>query len=58
MQEHARPYRVLVGPATMAAIVGNFQTQRIGEVSLRGREKTVQIYEVLPIQTILFQRNP
>jgi class 3 adenylate cyclase len=57
MQEHARPYRVLVGPATMAAIVGNFQTQRIGEVSLRGREKSVQIYEVLPIQTMLFQQR-
>jgi class 3 adenylate cyclase len=57
MQEHARPYRVLVGPATMAAIVGFFQTQRIGEVSLRGREKSVQIYEVLPLQTIVFQRN-
>ncbi len=46
MQEYARPYKVLVGPATMAAIVGKFQTQRIGEVSLKGREKPVQIYEV------------
>jgi adenylate cyclase len=49
MQEHSRPYRVVVGPATMAAIVGKFQTQRIGEVSLKGREKSVQIYEVLPL---------
>lgn len=57
MQEHARPYRVLVGPATMAAIVGNFQTQRIGEVPLRGREKSIQIYEVLPIKTILLQQR-
>jgi class 3 adenylate cyclase len=57
MQEHARPYRVLVGPATMAAIVGFFQTQRIGEVSLRGREKSVQIYEVLPLQTTVFQKD-
>ncbi|MFZ6031419.1 MAG: adenylate/guanylate cyclase domain-containing protein [Chloroflexota bacterium] len=57
MQEHARPYRVLVGPATMAAIVGNFQTQRIGEVSLRGREKSIQIYEVLPVQTLIFQQR-
>jgi adenylate cyclase len=47
MQEYARPYRVVVGPATMAAIVGMFQTQRIGEISLRGREKPIQTYEVL-----------
>ena len=49
MQEYARPYRIVVGPATMAAIVGQLQTQRIGEVSLKGREKPVQIYEVFPL---------
>jgi class 3 adenylate cyclase len=47
MQELARPYRLVVGPATMAAIVDKYQTRRIGAVTLRGREKPVQAYEVL-----------
>ncbi len=47
MQELARPNRLVIGPATMAAIVSKYQTRRIGAVSLRGREKPVQVYEVL-----------
>jgi class 3 adenylate cyclase len=47
MQDFARPYRLVIGPATMATIVDKYQTQRIGAVSLRGREKPVQVYEVL-----------
>ena len=48
MQEHARPNRIVVGPATVAAIVDKYPTRRIGAVSLRGREGAVQVYEVLP----------
>ena len=48
MQEYARPNRIVVGPATVAAIVDKYPTQRIGAVSLRGREGAVQVYEVLP----------
>jgi len=48
IQEYARPYKVVVGPATVAAIVDRFHTQRIGAVTLRGREKSIQVYEVLP----------
>ena len=48
MQAYARPNRIVVGPATMAAIVDNYPTQRIGAVTLRGRENAVQVYEVLP----------
>ena len=48
MQEYARPNRIVVGPATVAAIVDKYPTQRIGAVTLRGRERTVQVYEVLP----------
>ncbi len=48
IQEYARPYKIVVGPATVAAIVDKFNTQRIGAVSLRGREKPIQVYEVLP----------
>ncbi len=47
MQSFSRPYRVVIGPATMAAIVGKFDTRRIGETALRGRSKPVQVYEVL-----------
>ena len=47
MQELARPNRLVIGPATMAAIVSKYQTRRIGAVSLKGREKPVQAYEVL-----------
>ena len=48
IQEYARPYKIVVGPATVAAIVEKFNTQRIGAVTLRGREKPIQVYEVLP----------
>ncbi|MGZ9223452.1 MAG: FHA domain-containing protein [Anaerolineales bacterium] len=48
MQEYARPNRIVVGPATVAAIVDKYPTQRIGTVTLRGRESSIQVYEVLP----------
>jgi class 3 adenylate cyclase len=47
MQEYARPNRIVVGPATMAAIVDKYPTERIGAVTLRGRANTMQVYEVL-----------
>jgi adenylate cyclase len=48
MQEYARPNRIVVGPATIAAIVGKYPTRRIGAVPIRGRESLMQVYEVLP----------
>jgi class 3 adenylate cyclase len=48
MQEYARPNRIVIGPATVAAVVDKYRTQRIGAVTLRGRENTIQVYEVLP----------
>jgi class 3 adenylate cyclase len=48
MQEYARPNRIVVGPATVAAIVDKYPTQRIGAVTFRGREHSFQVYEVLP----------
>jgi class 3 adenylate cyclase len=47
MQEYARPNRIVVGPATVAAIIDKYPTQRIGAVTLRGRESSFQVYEVL-----------
>jgi class 3 adenylate cyclase len=48
MQEYARPYKIIVGPATVAAISDKYQFKRVGAVSLRGREQSMQAYEVLP----------
>lgn len=47
LQSQARPNRILVGPATVAAIVGHFQTQRIGAVNVKGRTKPIQVHEVV-----------
>jgi class 3 adenylate cyclase len=48
MQEYTRPNRIVIGPATVAAIVDKYRTRRIGEVTLKGREGHMQVYEVLP----------
>jgi class 3 adenylate cyclase len=48
MQEYARPYKIIVGPATVAAISGKYEFKRVGAVNLRGREHSIQAYEVLP----------
>ncbi|MGZ9222202.1 MAG: FHA domain-containing protein [Anaerolineales bacterium] len=48
MQEYARPNRIVVGPATVAALVDKYPTKRIGAMSIRGRESSIQLYEVLP----------
>ncbi|RMF43224.1 MAG: FHA domain-containing protein, partial [Anaerolineae bacterium] len=37
LEAYARPNRVLIGPPTMAAIVGKFRTQRIGAITVKGR---------------------
>lgn len=48
LQEYTRPYKIIVGPATVAAINDLFKFHRIGPVNLRGRESTMHAYEVLP----------
>jgi adenylate cyclase len=47
LQNMARPNRLFVGPATMAAIVGRFPTQRVGEVVVKGRTRKIQAHEIL-----------
>ncbi len=47
MQEYARPYKIIVGPATVAAINEKFKFKRVGAVRLKGREHEIQAYEVL-----------
>jgi len=48
MQEVAGPYKVVIGPTTMAVVMNIFKTQRIGAISLRGREKPINLYEIVP----------
>jgi class 3 adenylate cyclase len=48
LQGHARPNRIIVCSATIAAISNDFQFKRIGAFSLKGRVKGVQAFEVLP----------
>ncbi|PWH14604.1 MAG: hypothetical protein DDG60_07575 [Anaerolineae bacterium] len=48
MQEYARPFKIIAGPATVAAISNKYQFSRVGGVSLRGREGAIQVYEVMP----------
>jgi len=46
-EANARPNRLIVGPATMAAIVDLFPTQRVGSIRVKGRTREIQSYEVL-----------
>lgn len=47
MQDYARPYKIIVGPATVAAISQKYKFRRVGAITLKGREHSVQAYEVL-----------
>ncbi len=47
LQSNARPNRLLIGPATMAGIVGAFPTQRLGSIRVKGRAGAVQVHEVI-----------
>jgi adenylate cyclase len=47
LQAQARPNRLLVGPGTVASIIGHFNTQRIGAVTVKGRTKPIQVHEVM-----------
>lgn len=47
LQEIARPNRLVVGPATQAAVVGSFETRRVGSLTVKGRAREVHAYEVL-----------
>lgn len=47
MQDFARPNRVVISQNTALALAGQFETSRMGDVSVRGRTEPVQIFEVL-----------
>lgn len=47
LEDHARPNRLLIGPATAGAVAGKFHLNRLGPLDLRGRTKPIQAHEVL-----------
>ena len=47
LQTVARPNRLVVGPATVASIVGRYTMRRVGAINVKGRIRDIQAYEVL-----------
>ncbi len=48
LQEYSRPNKIIVSSSTIAAISEDFKFKRVGAVSLKGRMRNVQAFEVLP----------
>jgi adenylate cyclase len=48
LEKKARPNKLLIGPATVAAVVDAFETHRVGSISVKGRVHDIQAYEVIP----------
>jgi adenylate cyclase len=51
LQGLSKPNHLFIGPITRAAIGGEFETERKGEMDLRGRNAPIQVYEVIPAKT-------
>jgi len=49
LQTNARPNRLLIGPGTMAGIIGVFETQRVGSIKVKGRTRNIQAHEVIRV---------
>jgi adenylate cyclase len=49
MQEYTRPFKIIAGSETVAALGENYPHKFFRTVYLRGRESPVEIHEVLPI---------
>jgi class 3 adenylate cyclase len=49
MQEYTRPFKIIAGSETIAALGENYPHKFVKTVYLRGRESPVEIHEVLPI---------
>lgn len=47
LQAVARPNRLVVGPATVASIVGRYTMRRVGAINVKGRIRDIQAYEIL-----------
>jgi adenylate cyclase len=42
-----RPCRILIGEATLCRLSKRFDTERVGEVSLKGKEEKISVYRVV-----------
>ena len=49
MQQYSRPFKIIAGPETVAALGENYPHKFVKTVHLRGRENPMEIHEVLPI---------
>lgn len=52
-KESARdaPCRILIGESTLRYVGARFRTERVGEVSLKGKDERITVYRVLGIET-------
>jgi len=48
LEKMARPNKLLIGPATVTAVVDAFDTKLVGSISVKGRVHDIQAYEVIP----------
>jgi adenylate cyclase len=48
LESIARPNRLLIGPATYQAVLGQFDIQAVGPMEVKGRTRPVDTYEVRP----------
>lgn len=49
LQAQARPGHIVIGPATMAAVGKHAQVQRLGPLSLKGKRKPVEAFELVSL---------
>jgi len=49
IQAYTRPFKIIAGSETIAALGENYPHKFVKTVYLRGRESPVEIHEVLPI---------
>jgi len=47
LQRNARPNRLLIGPATVAKVLGRVNSCRVGALTVKGRKENVHAHEVL-----------
>jgi len=52
LQQMARPNRLFVGPATMAAVAGRFSSRRVGALVMKGRSRKIQAHEIFRNQSL------
>jgi adenylate cyclase len=48
----ARPDRLFIGPGTFKSVTGQFNIQPVGPLEVKGRQRPVEVYEVLSETTV------